>query len=128
MSLHFKFDCTNCKKTVEQGPPSELIHAMWEDGQVDQHNACSTCAAIIKAHNEKIEQHLAELKEAPPVRAVELIAEAKKEPEAPAAPDSLALIANAMQALAQGQQAILDALKPKEVVDDKPAKRTTRRR
>lgn len=133
-TVFFTFDCTNCGENVSGGQP-ELIHAVWEDGLVDQHSACGKCAVVIKEHNAKVEAAI-EAKNPKPPKPVQQATPVAKAVVSAVATDPLA---QALLLIHQGQQAIIQKLdnlahptlpppapEPKKA-NAKPA-RTTRRR
>jgi len=104
-TVYFGNKCTNCGEQVYGAQP-ELIHAMWIDGHIDQHNACSKCAVLIKAHNDAVDKELGT--HDVPESAAQPVAKAAAPAAAVAPMDALA---QALTMIAQGQQAILNELK-----------------
>jgi hypothetical protein len=109
--VYFSQKCTNCNKQIYGSPP-ELLHALWEDGGVDQHSACSRCAIAIKKHNEEVERKLnpPPVVKLPPkeVRASSPLFEEYEEAKQAVPPDGLS---EALLSLAETQKAILTELR-----------------
>lgn len=118
--VDYKYDCTFCQTAVESGAPPEMIFYLEKFGtsvEPIQQNACPKCVKIIKEHNDPIEQQLEkqdrdDAAKQPPLPPSTRGPKTKAETQ-PAGNDmasALMALANGLNALAVGQEKILQRL------------------